>query len=356
VGVFEEKRRAGERGKVKKPSRFAKFEGMVGLSLLCWQFFLTTHVYKSIFLNSPHTMPPKKPPVPVTPSIIATRPTNKETHPGAAEAGAKRTRRTSAEVQAEREAKAKAKAKKAATKKKNIKRAAEYEHNDMLNEDLVDATPRPSFTSKTQPRSKASELSAIAEATDDSDGAMLIDGNKSATGRESEDELTDPPPPPKKLKAQTRTTARAPAKPAHANPKPQSKAAVHAREIRPDSDRDASQASDEDLVAGSDEDHLGATSKKGRSTVKVRDQINIAAKTIEKGKSRKKADTARSTTEEAEDEEPAPKPSSQGQVKRWVLKREGAIADLNKIINNRQPDQSSAGPRVQQNDDRGLMR
>ena len=101
------------------------------------------------------------------PRPIETRASNKLAHPGNVEKSSK-PRRTSAEVQKEREAKAKAKADREAAKRKAILCAAEFELADMANEDMVDATPRPSFTPKPRPflrNQKEAKLVPIAESS-----------------------------------------------------------------------------------------------------------------------------------------------------------------------------------------------
>jgi hypothetical protein len=80
---------------------------------------------------------------------IETQLSNKSAHPGLA-IKAKQCQ-TMAEVQQEHKAKAQAKAAQEETKQWNINHAAEFEHAEMVNEDIIDATPHPSFAPKPQP-------------------------------------------------------------------------------------------------------------------------------------------------------------------------------------------------------------
>ena len=73
---------------------------------------------------------------------------------------------TTAEVQEERAAKAQAKATHEDARLQSINHTAEFEHADMANEDLVDATPCPPFTPKPWPRphkQASSDLTALTE-------------------------------------------------------------------------------------------------------------------------------------------------------------------------------------------------
>ena len=76
---------------------------------------------------------------------------NKQAHSGITIKG--KMHRTTAEVQQEREVKVQAKATKEAKWKRFIKCTAEFEHDEMANEDIVDAAPHPVFTPKPWPAS-----------------------------------------------------------------------------------------------------------------------------------------------------------------------------------------------------------
>jgi hypothetical protein len=136
---------------------------------------------------------------------IETRASNKATHPG--QAVKPKTRCTTAEVQKERQAKAEAKAAREEAKRQSIRRAAEFEHDDIANEALVDATPRPPFTPKPwpPPRNRNTnkvpvEESSDVEMTDDFDrGSFVPPGSEhSATGDDSAVESDAPTPRPVK--------------------------------------------------------------------------------------------------------------------------------------------------------------
>ncbi|KAH9014123.1 hypothetical protein EDB84DRAFT_1443962 [Lactarius hengduanensis] len=85
------------------------------------------------------------PKTPSPPRRMSTRASNKTAHPGNI---VKHKRRTMAQVQEEKMAKAKAKEACKVAKQQGINRAAQFEHACLANEDLVDATPRPLFTPK----------------------------------------------------------------------------------------------------------------------------------------------------------------------------------------------------------------
>ena len=76
---------------------------------------------------------------------METRVGNKTAHPGNL---IKSTCRTKAEIEQERIAKAQAIAARTEAKQQCINRTAAFEHADMANEDVVDATPRPLFAPK----------------------------------------------------------------------------------------------------------------------------------------------------------------------------------------------------------------
>jgi hypothetical protein len=98
---------------------------------------------------------------------IETRSSNKTAHPGDAVKTTKH--RTTAEVQEGHVAKAQAKAAHEDARLQSINCTAEFEHADMANEDLVDATPRPPFTPKPWPqphKQASSDLTPLAETSD----------------------------------------------------------------------------------------------------------------------------------------------------------------------------------------------
>ncbi|KAF8508180.1 hypothetical protein JB92DRAFT_2954585 [Gautieria morchelliformis] len=189
---------------------------------------------------------------------METRASNKTAHPGRVAKAP--PRRTTATVQEERTAKAEAKAEAKAAlteaKKKSIKRAAEFERNDIANEDIMDVTPRPPFTPKPRPlrnrkanHTSQSNLNPIKESsdvemTDDCDQSVFIPPNSegSVVG-DSEVESAVVPSPAKKRKAEA------------------GKGAL--------------------LKAATTKQGAIAKMAGKKATVRVRDEINIAAKAIE---------------------------------------------------------------------------
>lgn len=167
---------------------------------------------------------------------METRASNKAAHPGYADKS--KTRRSTEEVQKERTAKAGAKAAREKAREKSINRAAEFEADDMANEGLADATPRPPFTPKPPRNRTHPDLTPLAlraksnpGGSNDSDEASSmtpgsvddsevdgseVDGSK-VDGSEvdgSESAVESPPTPPKKgisrgRKVATATTTKA---------------------------------------------------------------------------------------------------------------------------------------------------
>jgi len=151
---------------------------------------------------------PKGPTLPQSP--IKTRSKNKNTHPGIPDQAP--PRRSSVEVENERVEKTRAQEVQKEEWKQKIRRAAEFQYIDKANEEIADATPRPSVASKPWPpprNRKQAKLAPVAEANGDSDDDGDIDNvsfkppcsEKSATEEESAAE-SDPRPPTKRLKAQ----------------------------------------------------------------------------------------------------------------------------------------------------------
>lgn len=222
-------------------------------------------------------MPPKKSPIP--PSHIETRSRNKLVHPGVPDKAAKR--RTSADVQQEREAKAQAKAAQEKTKRHNINRAAEFEHADMNNEDVADATPRPAFTPKSRPLPRNHRKSILAPVAEDSDveasdpaGIEPFEPcwSEGLASKEGSDSESDPPPLAKKLK--TQPTGKATADPVRAKPAGKQRKAVS-----------PPKSSDDEAMPASDEEPPQPKPKKAK--VLVRDQINEVTRNIEQSKIQK---------------------------------------------------------------------
>ncbi|KAF8506106.1 hypothetical protein JB92DRAFT_2964481, partial [Gautieria morchelliformis] len=218
---------------------------------------------------------------------METRASNKTAHPGRVAKAP--PRRTTATVQEERTAKAEAKAALTEAKKKSIKRAAEFEHNDIANEDVMDVTPRPPFTPKPRPlrnhkanHTSQSNLNPIKESsdvemTDDCDQSVFIPPNSegSVVG-DSEVESAVVPSPAKKRKAETGKGALL--KAATTKKGAIAKAAGKKATVKSASKKKIEE-SDVEMVDSEAEPVKVPKPKKEKA--RVRDEINIAAKAIE---------------------------------------------------------------------------
>lgn len=288
---------------------------------------------------------------------IETRAKNKLAHPGMALKATVQPRRTTAEVQQERAVKAQAKAAKEEAKQRSINRAAEFEHADMANEDIVDATPRPPFTPKLWQTSRSQKNTCLTPLTEMSDVEMAEDfdtasvevpcSEKSITD-DSTVESDNPPPPVKKRKFQAAVTA-----------VPATAKAVSTAGVKPVGGRVAEKkkrAKDAEEVVPASDEELPEEPKLKKVKVKVRDEIDIAMKKIEKNKVQNvSVNTLKSSNHAGEDLEgslPAPEALSQVPVGgKRKLKREGAIADIRALYEQEapvNPDRSSK--RSQQKD------
>ena len=151
---------------------------------------------------------------------IETQAKNKTAHPGKVDKPSQAPRRTKAEVQADKEAKAQAKEAAAEARQQSINRTAEFEHADIAHEDIIDATPRPTFTPR--PRSRRSQgrkTSPLTPFTGTSDivcdddnpdeSPFLPTGHLGGGDGELAIEIDSPPPPPKKKKAKSTSKATA---------------------------------------------------------------------------------------------------------------------------------------------------
>jgi hypothetical protein len=284
---------------------------------------------------------------------MGTRASNKSTHPGNVSKPA--TRRTSAEVQQEREAKAKAKADREASKKRGIVRTAEFEHADLANEDTVDATPRPPFTPKSyQPsrdKKKAKALVFVEELTEVEGGGdsdfdlgpvasenelVVKDDSESSTKDESSDNSIPPAKKPK-IQATVKATRTVGAS---------QKAAQRVRKV----------GRDEKVEVPESDEEQTPKPKKAKTKTKVRDEINFAAKKMEKNDSPVEVNLKGGKSTGASSGMPAPQlQATGGEGRGKKLRREGAIADINvsnyKVIPTKatpaNPDQND----MTQNDD-----
>ena len=116
---------------------------------------------------------------------METRTKNKTAHPGYV---LKPTQcRKKAEVEQERTLKAQAKEACAEAKKRGINRTAEFEHADLINEDMVDATPRPAFAPKPMPstRNQRSYAPVVGSGNDDPSDVEFVSNKDVAMETES---------------------------------------------------------------------------------------------------------------------------------------------------------------------------
>jgi hypothetical protein len=267
---------------------------------------------------------------------MKTRAKNKNAHPGVPDCAP--PRRTIDEVQNERAAKAQVKAAKEEKRRRVVEQAAEFELADMANEDVVDATPRPSSFSKSRlsvtsrvnltPLTPVGEVSGNPEDSDDDDtGSYEPHCSAEARTEELEESAaeSDPPPPAKKLKAQTTRKA--------------------IRRV------DSATRTEEGAPAPDEDSNLAQKPKKAKP--KVRDEICAAKKKIDdETRVRKEGgDMVTRTSSQQGGEErsgtPAPEPPSQVQpevrpVRRGALKRVGAIADISALTTSQQSARSAA--------------
>jgi hypothetical protein len=257
---------------------------------------------------------PKKQTVPQ--QRVETRSKNKATHPGKVDKPAQR--RTKEEVKQEKEAKAQAKKTLAEARQQSINRAAEFEHANIANEDMVDATPRPTFIPKPRPLSlkrKNSPLTSLPNTSDveadDVDDSPFIANSESLpadTDDSSMDVESDGPPAPPTKKGETTPKATAAKKRGTTN-------------VETDPDEEAP--------------------KPKRAKAKMRDEINVATTKIvenaQRGLGNKYAKMV--------DSVPSHSSQFQGAGGR-PLKREGAIADIGKLVRGGNKSTSAAGTGV----------
>jgi len=267
---------------------------------------------------------------------IGTRASNKATHPG--DAVKSRTRRSTAEVQKERAAKADAKAAREEAKQQSIRRTAEFERDDIDNEALGDATPRPPFTPKPWPpphnrninKAPINESSDV-EMTDDFDRGLFVPpaSEHSATADDSTVESDVPTPRPAKKK---KTAA--------------------------GKGKKAEELEVEIIDSGPEPVKVP---KPKRQKPRVRDAIDVAMKTIEenkKGAGNKYAAMLKSlSNQQGQDKssrQPAqPRPQAPAVGVERKLERQNAIADINLLFDQEitvvEPDQ--VAKRSKQNQD-----
>jgi hypothetical protein len=261
---------------------------------------------------------------------IETRPSNKLAHPGKISKPA--SCQSSAEVQQEHDAKAKAKADREEAERQSIARTAKFEQADIANENIVDTTPHPHFSPKPWPppcNRKGAKVVPIAELDDteishESDNIPLTPAPSEQSVTEGESTTEDDESPPAKKKRVYATKKPTGVKPAGEKIVEKKKA-----------------DGNEDIATESDEEK---TPKPKKVKVKVRDEIDIAAKKMGGNvegnfpstfRYRKMAELlSHAQVKGQAGGEPAPKAPLQAQATQPVdgkLKREGAISDIKAI-------------------------
>jgi hypothetical protein len=204
---------------------------------------------------------------------INTRAKNKTTHPGKVVTSSQAPRRTKAEVQEDKAAKAQAKADAAAAIQQSINRTAEFEHADIANEDMVDATPRPISTPKPRPRdSPLTSFTATSDIVfddDDPDESPFMPGSQVSVDAGAGDSAVEsdvPSLPAKKKKGKSTQKA--------------TSARVDMKNLDETADRKRRVADIEgDLPADSNEEQPQEPKPK-KVKVKMRDEISVATTKI----------------------------------------------------------------------------
>ena len=217
-------------------------------------------------------------------------------------------------------------------KQQSIVHTAEFEHANLANEDMIDATPRPPFTPKPWPPPRNRKNAKLVPITESSDVKMGDDFDKasfvpvpseqSVAEDESAIKSDDPTPPSKKQKAQVTEKATG-----TVGAKPGASAKVAKKKKKVDRDKEIVPASDEEQ-----------TPKPKKVKVKVRDEINIAAKNMEENevKGSKYGDMVKSMSSKRA-EQSSGMPASKAPLQLQAvgggkkLKREGAIANINAL-------------------------
>lgn len=257
---------------------------------------------------------------------MATRAKNKITHPGNVVKAGARNRRTTAEVEEERKAKAATKANLEAAKQRRIIRTAQFERDDMVRADALDATPRPVATLKPQgqvqnsptPPNSASDIEMTDGCNFDNAEFNLPSADDSATECATIDSAND---------SLVESGA-----PKRSNVRPTKKAAKWLAQ-------NESKGQQLEMVIDSEVDQRQQSKpKKGKGKAKVREEINIALKKMDRDPARENKSGERSTENKegnvGEDPAPRSRNESENQVvagNKRKLRREGAIADLQDV-------------------------
>jgi hypothetical protein len=216
----------------------------------------------------------------------------------------------------------------------------------MANEDSVDATPRPPFTPKQWPpsrKSKSTKHVPVKESSEDVD--MDVSDNASfapaPAGESADSELA--------IGSDSATESDSPAPPTKKQKVHDTGASTKVAEKRRKVDKD------EEIVAAPQADDDGEVQTPKPKKMKMRDEINFAAKKIEEDKKGNKyGGMVESVFNKAESNEmPAPKAPSHLQAaekgKNRKLKREGAIADINMLYTGKMATMATPDPDQHQN-------
>ena len=210
---------------------------------------------------------------------IKTHAKNKLAYAGMALKVTVQPHQTTAEAQQEHVMKAQAKTAKEEAKQQSINHAAEFEHANMANKDIVDAMPCPLFTPKLWPTSHSQKDTCLTPLTKMSDIEMAegfdaasfeVPFSKKSITDDSAVESDNTPRPVKKLKVQ-------------ATAKAVSMAGVKPVGGRAAEKKKRAKCDAEEIVQASDEE-LPQEPKPKKAKVKLRDEINIATKKIKENK------------------------------------------------------------------------
>jgi hypothetical protein len=233
----------------------------------------------------------------------------------------KSKRRTKAEIEQDRIAKAQAKAMCTEAKQQRINRTAAFEHADMANEDVVNATPHPLFAPK-RPASTCnstptdlamSGVEIVEDSKSDysaSDSAVAIEDSSVGSG----DNESSPP-------AQKKTQLTV-AKATKATVEPTRKLKGNTRVVQSDTETEL-------------DDDETPKKIKPKPKAKVRDEIDVATKKLKANKNEREAVRPTRQADVGLSGRPASKvplqlqAGGEGGMRGKNLKREGAIADIN---------------------------
>ncbi|KAF8264143.1 hypothetical protein EI94DRAFT_1703489 [Lactarius quietus] len=206
----------------------------------------------------------------VTEHQMNTRVKNKTAHPGCADK--LKTHQTAAQVAEECMAKAQAKSSHEEAKQNSIKHMAEFEVADLAEEDLVDATLHPLFTPKKRPQcwnpaySGLTSITVMSEVdTSNFDGALFKPAKSATPTKNDSSESDAPAPTSKKLKSCSNATSA-------------TTGATTRRTKHVDKSEDETMAS-HNIDQDTEPCRVPKAKKQAKKTM-VRDEINMATKTI----------------------------------------------------------------------------